>query len=64
MVRYTKTEPGFQFALTAAGAEIENVRVKFNKESRLYNQYKHSVPESWLQKGWVTIIPEEVQLCM
>lgn len=61
MVKYITAEPGYMYSLTALGAEENKVRAKFDKTNKCYKQYIHSVPESWLQKGWVVKIKEEYQ---
>ena len=57
MVKYIKAKQGYKFVLTEFGLEQSHVRAKYEDKHPLNKQYKRSVPQAWIEKGYV----EEVQ---
>ena len=51
--KFTHSAPGNKFVLTALGLQEPRVRVKFNENNPNNKAYSHSVPLSWVMKGWV-----------
>lgn len=56
-VRFQKAKHGYQFVLTEFGMEVSNIRAKFSDTNKK-NQYLHSVPVSWITKGYVVEVKE------
>ena len=44
---------GYKFAISEFGLEHGHVRRRFEETSMLKKQYERSVPESWIEKGYV-----------
>lgn len=52
-VKYAKAMAGKKFTLTEFGFEQAHVRSKFEYGFKLREKYQKSVPETWVQKGYV-----------
>lgn len=50
-VQYVKTKSGNVFVLTELGAEQAHIRSKYVDLKT--TQYLHTVPKSWVEKGFV-----------
>jgi len=53
-VKYKKAGIGKMFAITEFGLEHSYVRDKFVQGFKLRYKYQKSVPETWVEKGYVT----------
>lgn len=47
---HTHAKPGNRFYLTDKGKEVGRIRVKFETSN---TQYWHTVPQAWIDNGWV-----------
>lgn len=56
MCEFAYLQPGYHWELTAAGKAIGRVSAKFEETNKNYKHYQKSVPKSWLEKGWVTMV--------
>ena len=59
MPKYTKARKGYKFAITELGLEVNHVASKYKRSYENRTQYETSVPNSWVEKGYV----EEVERC-
>ena len=50
---------GKQFYVTEKGKELGRIKAKFVKGSIHYKHYMHSVPQLWIENGWVEEREEE-----
>ncbi len=57
MNKVIKAKKGHKFVLTALGFEIGRIAAKY-ETSYHSTQYQHTVPESWLEKGYVMEVPD------
>ena len=57
MNKIIKAKKGHKFVLTELGFEVGRIASKY-EASYPNAQYQHSVPESWLLKGYVMEVPE------
>lgn len=57
MVKYIKASQGCKFVLTEFGLEQNHVRTKY-KNGEVKNKYEKSVPQAWIDKGYVCEIKE------
>ena len=53
MVIYTKARHGYKFALTAYGIENSRIRAKFADDYPRKDTYTYTVPQAWIDKGYV-----------
>ena len=60
MIKMVKSAPGMKYTLTLIGAEIPKVRGKYEGSSPTQKMYQHCVPVSWVEKGWVREVKEDV----
>lgn len=58
MVKYVSAKRGNRFILTELGFEQARVRGKFNSERVEHLKYRHHVPASWVEKGYVVEVKE------
>ena len=47
------SNPGKQFYVTEKGAAIGRIKAKFVPGSIHYKHYRYSVPQLWIDNGWV-----------
>lgn len=59
MPKYTKARKGYKFAITELGFEAPHVASKYEENYANRPQYEASVPNAWIEKGYV----EEVEKC-
>ena len=53
MCKTVKAQPGYVFILTDKGKENPKVCSKYNPDYIHRDQYKYSVPEKWIEEGYV-----------
>lgn len=54
------SKPGMMFCLTEKGKELGRIRAKFVPGSIHYKHYMHSVPQLWVDNGWVEEKEEKI----
>lgn len=59
MDKYREAKDGYEYVLTLFGSKFPNVRAKYNKTHRLYKQYKHCAPITWLEKGYISEVKKD-----
>lgn len=59
MPKYTKARKGYKFSITELGLEVPHVASKYEENYANRPQYEVSVPNAWIEKGYV----EEVERC-
>lgn len=60
-VRFKHAKPGYKYVLTDLGEDEPRIRAKYNQAdpSTINRRYNHSVPASWISKGYVEEVKEE-----
>lgn len=52
-VKFVRAREGKKFVLTAAGGEISRIRAKFETTYERKFVYEKTVPQSWVDNGYV-----------
>ena len=58
MNKTVTAKKGNKFTLTAIGFEIGRIAAKYEENYAHRNQYLHTVPQSWVEKGYVQEVPD------
>lgn len=57
MCNYIKAKPGYIFILTGKGKENSKISYKFHQDYQHKGQYQYTVPEKWIDQGYVVEVP-------